>query len=133
MTVITRLFLILAGSQGAAAVALGAYAAHGMAGDYPETAIEMVETGSLYGLGHSAALLGLTLAHGRLGGALSRMVLVAGWCFGLGPLLFAGSLYAVALADLSGLGALAPIGGTTMILGWLALVAAGVLGAGRAQ
>jgi uncharacterized membrane protein YgdD (TMEM256/DUF423 family) len=44
--------------------------------------------------------------------------------FVLGILLFAGSLYALALGAPRVLGAIAPLGGTAFILGWVALAIA---------
>ena len=127
MTITTRLFLVLAGLQGAAAVALGAYAAHGMAVGFPASAVALVEIGSRYGLVHAAALLAVAAARGWIGGPAGSALTVAGWSFAAGSLLFAGSLHAVALAGLGGFGALAPFGGAAMILGWLAVLAAAAL------
>jgi uncharacterized membrane protein YgdD (TMEM256/DUF423 family) len=41
-----------------------------------------------------------------------------------GIVLFSGSLYALALGAPKGLGALAPFGGISLMLGWLALAVA---------
>jgi uncharacterized membrane protein YgdD (TMEM256/DUF423 family) len=38
--------------------------------------------------------------------------------------LFSGSLYALALTDVSGWGAVAPIGGLCLLAGWFALIVA---------
>jgi len=46
---------------------------------------------------------------------------VAGWLFIAGIVLFSGSLYAMALTGLRGLGAITPIGGAAFLAGWLAL------------
>ena len=40
---------------------------------------------------------------------------------GAGVLIFSGTLYAMALTDARWLGAVTPLGGSLMILGWLAL------------
>ena len=42
------------------------------------------------------------------------------WAFGLGILLFSGSLYLLALTGTRWLGAITPIGGTAFLIGWLA-------------
>ena len=132
MSVTTRLFLVFAAVHGAIAVTLGAYAAHGMAAGFAASAVALVETGSRYGLAHAVALLAVAAIARRIRGPAGAALAVAGWSFALGPLLFAGSLYAVALGGLAGFGALAPFGGAAMILGWLAVLAAGVLrGAAR--
>ena len=54
------------------------------------------------------------------------MVSVAGLCFTLGLLLFAGSLYTIALTGFRSLGMLAPFGGLLLMIGWGCLVARGV-------
>jgi uncharacterized membrane protein YgdD (TMEM256/DUF423 family) len=43
----------------------------------------------------------------------------AGWLFQIGIVLFSGSLYALALTGVKGLGAVTPIGGVAFIVGWL--------------
>ena len=64
----------------------------------------------------------LLQATGRSGGALS----VAGWSFLVGSLIFSGSLYVLSLTGLKWLGAITPIGGVAILVGWAALaVAAG--------
>lgn len=49
---------------------------------------------------------------------------LAGWLFLAGIALFSGSLYALALGAPKWLGAIAPLGGTAFILGWLAFAVA---------
>ncbi len=46
---------------------------------------------------------------------------VAGWAFGLGILLFSGSLYGLALGGPRLLGPVTPLGGVSFIVGWIAL------------
>jgi uncharacterized membrane protein YgdD (TMEM256/DUF423 family) len=43
------------------------------------------------------------------------------YAFGLGILIFSGSLYALALSGIRILGAITPIGGILFLLGWLSL------------
>ena len=52
----------------------------------------------------------------------------AGWLFGVGGLVFGGSLYLMALTGARVLGAVTPIGGFLMILGWAALIWGAVAG-----
>ena len=98
----------LAGLSGAIAVAAGAFAAHGASG----AAARWLHTGSEYHLVHAvAALAALNLQRGR----------VAALLFLVGGMIFAGTLYAMALGGPLWLGAVTPIGGGALILGWLAL------------
>jgi uncharacterized membrane protein YgdD (TMEM256/DUF423 family) len=48
----------------------------------------------------------------------------SGWLFVAGSLLFSGSLFMLALTGVRWLGAITPIGGVCLLLGWLAAVAA---------
>ncbi len=80
---------------------------------------------------HVLALLGVGLlaAVGRGGIALN----LAGWSFTVGILIFSGTLYALSLTGIKWLGAITPIGGLFLILGWIALaIAAGSAGRGIA-
>ena len=45
---------------------------------------------------------------------------LAAWLFVAGIVLFSGSLYALALSGLRGLGAVTPFGGVAFLAGWLA-------------
>ena len=66
--------------------------------------------------------VGLLAATGRGGTALP----VAGWSLLLGSVIFSGSLYVLAATGIKWLGAITPIGGLFMLVGWVALaIAAG--------
>ena len=97
-------------------VGLGAFGAHGLRSVASEQGLAWWETGARYHLVHAVALvlLGL-LQHHRPGGD------AAGWSFLLGSALFSGTLYAMALGAPRWLGAVTPVGGVAMMLGWLLL------------
>ena len=114
-------YLAAAGLNGAMGVALGAWAAHGLEGRLPPAAIEWIRTGASYQLWHAAALLGLAALAAR---HATRLIAVAGVCFGLGALLFGGSLYLYAWTEQAGFAMVTPLGGALMIGGWLATIAA---------
>jgi uncharacterized membrane protein YgdD (TMEM256/DUF423 family) len=100
-----NLLMLLAALSGAMAVGAGAFGAHGAEG----SAREWLQTGGQYQLVHAvAALVALRLeARGPA------------WLFVGGALIFAGTLYAMALGAPRWLGAITPIGGTLLIAGWL--------------
>lgn len=128
----SRLALIAAGLHGAIAVMLGAYAAHGMERAFAPRAVAWVDTGSRYQLVHAAALAALgVLSVLAPAGWPHRAVRVAVWAFVLGPALFAGALYGLAFTGQGWFGAVAPFGGVGMILGWCAVIAAGLAWAGN--
>jgi uncharacterized membrane protein YgdD (TMEM256/DUF423 family) len=111
-----------AGISGAMGVGFGAFAAHGLASLGDPTIVEWVKTGASYQLWHAAALLGLACLGGRLGVTFLRLV---AWCFFLGGLLFAGSLYILALLHWSWVVFVTPVGGMLMLIGWALLIFGG--------
>lgn len=106
---------IFAALSGAIAVAAGAFGAHAAQGD----AAEWLRTGGQYQLIHAVAAL-VAVQMGARG---------AGWLFVVGALVFAGTLYLMALGLPRWLGAITPLGGTALIAGWLWLAVGAVRGA----
>lgn len=106
---------------GALAVAMGAFGAHGLKARLSPEALAWWKTGAEYHLVHALALVAVGLA-GLLAPARvrPRALTVAGTAILLGVVVFAGSLYAMALSDLRWLGAVTPFGGTAFIVGWVA-------------
>jgi uncharacterized membrane protein YgdD (TMEM256/DUF423 family) len=68
---------------------------------------------------HVFALLIVAAAIGHIGSA--RLLVISGWSFFAGILLFSGSLYALALTGVGMLGAVTPIGGVLFLIGWASL------------
>ena len=113
-----RVFFGLGTVSAGLAVALGAFAAHGLRSRISPEAIQTFETGARYHMYHALALLAVAWAATRWpGGAVTA----AGWLFVAGTLLFSGSLYLLAVTGVRILGAITPFGGLAFILGWLAL------------
>src|SRR5687768_10339275 len=113
-----RVFLGLGAVSAGLAVALGAFAAHGLRARLSPEALQTFETGARYHMYHALALLAVAWAVTRWPGTA---VSVAGWLFIAGTLLFSGSLYLLAITGVRMLGAITPVGGFAFILGWLAL------------
>lgn len=107
-----RLGAVLAGF----AVALGAFAAHGMKAHYSAEMLQTFDTGVRYQMFHALALL----LCGALGGR-GRCITIAAWSFAIGTLFFSGSLYALVWLDVRWLGAITPIGGVAFLVGWATL------------
>ena len=110
--------------MGFVGVGLGAFGAHGLKGRLPAEMLAVFETGVRYQMYHALALLALGALMSRLEG---RAVVVAGWSFTAGILIFSGSLYALALSGVTMLGAITPIGGVAFLIGWIALAIAAFL------
>jgi uncharacterized membrane protein YgdD (TMEM256/DUF423 family) len=119
-----RTFLLLGAVLGFVGVALGAFGAHGLRSRLSPEMLAVFETAVRYQMYHVFALLIVSAAIGHLGNA--RLLVMAGWFFFAGILIFSGSLYALALTSTSALGAITPFGGLALLIGWaiLALFAA---------
>ena len=116
-----RTFLFIGALLGGVGVGLGAFGAHGLKGRLSQEMLAVFETGVRYQMYHALALLVLGAMMTRLEG---RAVVVAGWSFTAGILIFSGSLYALALSGVTMLGAITPLGGVAFLAGWLALAIA---------
>jgi uncharacterized membrane protein YgdD (TMEM256/DUF423 family) len=101
---------LAAALTGFAGVALGAFGAHGLADRLDPEALGWWDTATLYALVHAVAALAIALA--------TKASRAAGWAFIFGSVVFAGSLYAMALGAPRILGAITPIGGLAFLLGW---------------
>jgi len=98
-----RVFFGLGSISAALAVALGAFAAHGLRSRISPEAVQTFETGARYHMYHALALLAVAWAATRWpGGAVTA----AGWLFVAGTLLFSGSLYLLAVTGVRVLGAI---------------------------
>jgi uncharacterized membrane protein YgdD (TMEM256/DUF423 family) len=105
--------IVLAGALLAGiAVALGAFGAHALRGTLTDQQLGWWQTAVQYQLWHALALLALAALRPPRAGAIALLL-------GGGALLFSGSLYLMALTDVRWFGAVTPVGGTAMILGWL--------------
>lgn len=102
-------------------VAAGAFGAHAMRARVASDLLAAWETGARYGLYHAIALLVLALAMNRWPGSLWA---ASAWLIVAGSILFSGSLFTLALTGVRWLGAITPIGGVCLLLGWLAAAAA---------
>ena len=106
---------LLAGTLLAAlGVLLGAFGAHGLRAVLTPEALGWWQTGVQYQMWHAIGLVAIGAA--RLPG--SRLAV---WLLTLGTLVFAGSLYVMALTGMRWLGMVTPLGGGLMIGGWLYL------------
>lgn len=111
-----RTLLIAAAFFGLTGVLLGAFGAHALQGYLPSGLIKAWQTAVLYQFIHSLALLGVSVLMIQKPGMKSLKL--TGICFISGTLLFSGSLYLLALTQISKLGMITPIGGALFMLGW---------------
>ena len=113
-----RVFAALGAASAFVAVGAGAFGAHALRGRLTPDLLAAFETGARYQMYHALALLFIAWATTRWPAGPVR---AAGWLFVAGTVVFSGSLYALALSGVRGLGAVTPLGGLAFLAGWLAL------------
>ncbi len=109
--------LVLGALNGALAVLLGAFGAHGLKARVDTSMLDIWSTASHYHFYHALGLLLIGLLARQLGGAAG--VVTAGWIMFAGMLVFSGSLYLLVLTGHKWLGAITPLGGLALIVSWL--------------
>lgn len=110
-----RFALAFAAASGFVAVALGAWAAHGLEARLGPQGLAWVRTGLDYQGWHAAALLAVAaLAERRPG----RLLGWAALAFVAGTVLFSGSLYLLAFTGVRGFAHATPVGGLAFLAGW---------------
>ncbi len=118
-----QIFITLAAILGGLSVAAGAFATHALKPTLSLRALEIFETAARYQMYHALALLIVALLLLRTDSP--TILVITGWAFIVGIAIFSGSLYALSLTDIKILGAITPLGGATLIIGWLCLAYAG--------
>ncbi len=122
-----RNLIIFAALFGFLAVLAGTFGAHGLKGRVSEADLAVWEIGARYHMYHTLALLGVAIAGERLKSAWAS---AAAGLFACGIVIFAGTLYALALSEMlvgarqNWLGMVTPLGGLCFLLGWGSLAAA---------
>ena len=113
------LWIIIGSTLAALAVAIGAFGAHGLKSRVSADDLIIFETGVRYQMYHSLALILLGLIGVNF---QSNVVQLPAILFLVGIIIFSGTLYLIPLTGLRWLGAITPIGGTALILGWIMLI-----------
>lgn len=114
----TRKWISIAAVSGFLCVALGAFGAHSLKGILDLYGKDIYETAVQYHMFHTLALLVV----GTLQASHPTCKLKpAGWSFIIGMVLFSGSLYVLAITGIKWLGAITPVGGMALLVGWAGL------------
>ena len=110
-----RAWVMFGALLGAVGVAMGAFGAHALKDIMTDHYLEVYETASKYMLIHAVLITAL--------GANSRSTIPQSilYFFVLGSCIFSVSLWVLAITQIKLLGAITPIGGVLLIIGWLRL------------
>jgi uncharacterized membrane protein YgdD (TMEM256/DUF423 family) len=114
-------FVVLGAVLAAAAVAAGAFGAHGLASRLTPERLATWETAARYHMYHAVALMLVGVLAARWP---SPLLSVAAWLFVAGIVVFGGTVYALALGAPRWLGAVTPLGGFALIAGWVVVAVA---------
>lgn len=115
-----KLWTVLGALHAFVSVACGAFGAHGLRARLSERMLANWETAARYQMTHALGLLALGALAAQRGAAVDP----AGVAFNVGIVIFSGSLYLMALTGVTRLGAITPLGGLALLLGWLLLARA---------
>jgi uncharacterized membrane protein YgdD (TMEM256/DUF423 family) len=102
----------MAAASGALAVTFGAFGAHGLKELLAQNGTAAIwDKAVFYHFIHAVMLFVLA----------QRQPLKTGpwWCFFAGIVIFSGSLYLLAVTNMHWLGAITPVGGVSLIAGWI--------------
>jgi len=114
------LWLRLIAISGALSIMFGAFGAHGLEDRLSASYLDTFNTAVRYQILRSLALLGIICLPDHL--VKLRTLHWVAISFAAGVLLFSGSLYLLVLFDIPSLGMITPIGGASLILGWVLLL-----------
>lgn len=108
---------------GFVAVAMGAFGGHALKNTLSPDDLNIWEIGARYHFFHALAMLavGLMIQQSVIA---HKWLSAVPWAFGVGIVLFSGSLYLMALTQKKWLGAITPLGGLLFMAGWLLLTVA---------
>ena len=108
---------MVTGVLGAVGVALGAFGAHGLRFVLPLQRMTIFDTAVRYHFYHVLALFGIAVCM-ALFPERERNLRAAAYLMLTGVVLFSGSLYLLAMSDLTFLRLVTPLGGLCWIAGW---------------
>ena len=115
-----KLFLISGTILGGLSVAIGAFGAHKLKPFLlANNKLAVFETGVQYQFYHALALILVGMLAEKIN---HPSVQYAGHAMLWGTIIFSFSLYALCLTGITKLGAITPIGGVLLILGWVSLL-----------
>ena len=113
-----RILLIIGSLFAALSVLLGAFGAHGLKNRLSMEDLAIFETAVRYQMYHALGILLMGVASFYL---TEKLVSIPAYFLILGIIIFSGSLFLLVFTNLKWFGAITPIGGLCLIIGWLLL------------
>ncbi len=113
-----RVFFVLGSVFAGLAVLFGAFGAHALRDSLSPEDLATFEVGVRYQMYHALGLLATAWAVARWEASTA---VAAGWFFVAGIIVFSGSLYFLVLTGPRWLGAVTPVGGVALVVGWVLL------------
>jgi uncharacterized membrane protein YgdD (TMEM256/DUF423 family) len=113
---VERHWIVIGAVLAGLGVALGAFGSHALRAALTENGrLETYQTAVQYHLIHALALIAVGLLSAHIS---SPQIGWAGGLITLGVLIFSGSLYILSIFNIRIMGAVTPIGGVALLLGW---------------
>tara|TARA_B100000073_G_C23295482_1_gene396358 strand:- start:83 stop:451 length:369 start_codon:yes stop_codon:yes gene_type:complete len=113
-----RILLIFGSLFAALSVLLGAFGAHGLKNRLSMEDLAIFETAVRYQMYHALGILLMGVASLYLN---EKLVSIPAYFLILGIIIFSGSLFLLVFTNLRWFGAITPLGGLCLIIGWLLL------------
>jgi len=114
-----KFFLVFASFLLASAVALGAFGAHGLKSLLDENMLKVYNTGVTYQFYNTFGVFIAVFLY--MLKPYAKKILLSIYLIIIGALIFSISLYLLTILNIPMLGAITPIGGTLLIIGYLTL------------
>ncbi len=115
----SRVLIMAGGILGLLGVVAGAMGVHALRDTLDARALSTFETGVRFQMYHALALLAVGTLAGRW---KTGFVKLSGVLFTAGVVLFSGSLYILAITGIGVFGAIAPLGGLSLMAAWTSLI-----------
>ena len=112
-------FLVIGAFFGFSGVVAGAFGTHGLRGHISPEMLNIFEIGVRYQIYHALALLVTGFLADR---SPSFLIFTTGCLFISGTIIFSGTLYILSLTNIRWWGAITPLGGFVLLVGWICLM-----------
>lgn len=116
-----KFLLVFSAISAGLSVLLGALAAHALKQYFGPESLGYFGTAVDYQMIHSVAILSFAALYSKM---KNEWLMWGARCFAAGIIFFSGSLYVLALTDITWIGPVTPLGGLFLVSGWVCLLVA---------